>query len=182
MRYRWFLNLLCVTAVFCSCNRIKPQIPSNIKEEDPTEVNLLEFNRLCIDDEKREIEAYTDSAKTDGNGDFTITEDGYLYRVITAGDSTVTVKNGSEISIAYSVELLDGTVCYHSSEMSRPKNLIVGKRVLGKGIDLAVMGRHLGDDIELILPYNLAYGVAGDRECIPPRTPILYRMKILSVR
>lgn len=145
-------------------------------------MSLLEFNRLCLEDEKREIEAYIDSAKTDGHGEFTVTEDGYLYRVITAGDSTVTVKNGSEITIAYTVGLLDGTVCYHSSEGNRPKNLIVGKRVLGKGIDIAVMGWHLGDDIELILPYSLAYGVTGDRDCIPPRTPILYRIKILSVR
>lgn len=180
-----FANIFCFWAtilIMFSCGRVKPQKPSNTADVDSTAMSLLEFNRLCIEDEKHEIEAYIDSVKTDGHGEFIWTDDGYSFRVITNGDSNIKINNGSEISITYSLELLNGTICYQTSNDSRVKKIIVGKRVLGKGVDLAVTGKCLGDEIELILPYNLAFGVAGDRNCVPPRTPVLYRIKILSVK
>ncbi len=137
-----------------------------------------------------EIEAYIDSV-----GGFTQTEDGFYYKVdsghwtvdngyttrktLSTVDSQLsTIKNGDRVSIAYSLELLDGTIC--SQTTGKAKSFIVGKREVVKGLDMAIVGKQMGDEFELIIPYNLAYGVTGDRGCVPPMTPILYRVVIIS--
>ena len=172
--------MVTVMAVFCSCNRIKPQIPSNTEDTDQTAQDLIAYNKLCLEDERREIDAFLDSVKTHGEL-FTRTDDGYWIRLVLEGpDSVDEITEGSNVAIAYSLELLDGTICYQSTD-GEIRRFRVGKREVEKGLDIAVAGMHLGDEAELILPYNLAHGVAGDRGCVPPRTPILYRFKILSV-
>ena len=181
MQSRLLVGLMVtVMALFCSCNRIKPQIPSNTEDTDQTAQDLIAFNKLCIEDERREIDAYIDSVKSQGEI-FTHNEDGYWIRLVLEGpDSGNEITEGSNVAIAYSLELLDGTICSQSTD-GNLRRFTVGKREVEKGLDIAVAGMHLGDEAELIIPYNMAHGVTGDRGCIPPRTPILYRFKIISV-
>ncbi len=190
-RYRLnIVNLLVIVILLTACCRTNPQLPANKAEADTIAENLIDYNRLCIEDERREIEAYIDSV-----GGFTQTEDGYYYKVdsgqwtvdngyttrktLSTDDSQLsTIKNGDRISIAYSMELLDGTIC--SQTTGKAKSFIVGKREVVKGLDLAMEGKCVGDEFEIIVPYNLAYGIVGDRGCVPPMTPILYRVRIIS--
>ncbi|MCQ2350609.1 MAG: FKBP-type peptidyl-prolyl cis-trans isomerase [Paludibacteraceae bacterium] len=181
-----FLTLLIFLTLLTACCRTNPQLPANKAETDTLAENLLDYNRLCIEDERMEIEAYIDSV-----GGFTQTEDGYYYKVdsgewtVESGQWTMThcqlstIKNGDRVSVAYSLELLDGTICSQSTN-GKAKTFTVGKREVETGLDMAIVGKHVGDEFEIIIPYNLAWGVSGDGGCIPPRTPILYRVKIIN--
>ncbi len=177
--------------ILTSCNQ-NPQIPSNTPEVDTVKTNLLEYNKLCMEDERREIEAYADSI-----GGFTKSEEGFYYKVdsgqwtvdngytnreslSTVNSQLSTIKDGDLVAVAYSIELLDGTICYQSTD-GKALTFTVGKRQVIKGLDIAIVGHCIGDEIEFIFPYNMAYGIAGDRECITPMTPVLYRIKIISV-
>ncbi len=194
------LTLLILLTLLTACCRTNPQLPANRAEADTIAENLLDYNRLCIEDERMEIEAYIDSV-----GGFTQTEDGYYYKVdsgewtVESGQWTMTpsrhlersersftvncqlstIKNGDRVSVAYSLELLDGTICSQSTN-GKAKTFTVGKREVETGLDMAIVGKHVGDEFEIIIPYNLAWGVSGDGGCITPMTPILYRVKIVK--
>ena len=170
-----YIFLILLTFLTTACHRTPPQIPSNTPEEDTVGMNLIEYNKLCQEDERREIEAYIDSV-----GGFTKSEDGFYYRVKGQG-SRDKVKDGDLVAVAYSIELLDGTVCYQSTD-GKALTFTVGKRQVIKGLDIAIVGHGIGDEIDFIFPYNMAYGIIGDRECITPMTPVLYRIKVISVK
>lgn len=176
------ISAIVVAVIFlCSCNRLKPQKPSNREDADTVKQSLIAYNKLCIEDEKLEIKAFTDSVNANEDIKFTESENGYWYRDLSHGDAKLpAVKDGSTVTIAYSIELIDGTICYQSLN-GVTKKFVAGRRDETKGLDMAVIGKKAGDETELILPYNLAYGVAGDRDCIPPRTPVIYKFKIIDV-
>jgi len=172
------IAIIAILLLFTTCCRSSnPQIPSNRADVDTVGKNLIEYNKLCIDDEKKEIDYYIDSIGKREKGVFTLTEDGVYFREIVSYNGKK-IENGSTVSIAYSLELLNGTICSQSSN-GKAKTFKVGKREVEKGLDIAIVGHSRGDEFEIIIPYNMAWGVTGDRNCIPPRAPILYRVKIL---
>ena len=71
-----YIFLTFLTFLTTACHRTPPQIPSNTPEEDTVGINLIEYNKLCQEDERREIEAYIDSV-----GGFTKSEEGFYYKV-----------------------------------------------------------------------------------------------------
>jgi len=189
-------DIVIVFAVLLTtCCRTNPQLPSNRAEVDTVAAELIDYNRLCIEDERREIEAYIDSVQKADSVLFELTDygcyvstrhpersEGVRHPEQSEGSHNVSVKPiapGTEVAIAYSLELLDGTICSQTIN-NKAKRFRVGKREVVKGLDIAMEGKYEGDEFEVIIPYNLAYGVTGDRGCIPPMTPILYRVKILA--
>lgn len=190
-----YIFLILLTFLTTACHRTPPQIPSNTPEEDTVGMNLIEYNKLCQEDERREIEAYIDSV-----GGFTKSDENYYYRIKgqgsrdkeslstsrhperSEGSHNISAINfGDRVSVAYSIELLDGTVCYQSTD-GKALTFTVGKRQVIKGLDIAIVGHGIDDEIDFIFPYNMAYGIIGDRECITPMTPVLYRIKVISVK
>lgn len=177
-------DIVIVFAVLLTaCCRTNPQLPSNRAEVDTVAAELIDYNRLCIEDERREIEAYIDSVQKADSITFELTDYGCYVSTRhperSEGSHTSSVKPGNEVAIAYSLELLDGTICSQTIN-NKAKRFRVGKREVVKGLDIAMEGKCEGDEFEVIIPYNLAYGVTGDRGCVPPMTPILYRVKILA--
>lgn len=189
-RYRLnIVNLLVIVILLTACCRTNPQLPANKAEADTIAENLIDYNRLCIEDERREIEAYIDSVQKVDNITFELTDYGcYLVRHpeplsrhperSEGSNNLSTITSGDRVSIAYSLELLDGTIC--SQTTGKAKSFTVGKREVVKGLDIAMEGKCVGDEFEIIVPYNLAYGVTGDRGCVPPMTPVLYKVLIIN--
>jgi len=187
-------DIVIVFAVLLTaCCRTNPQLPSNRAEVDTVAAELIDYNKLCIEDERREIEAYIDSVQKADSVTFELTDYGCYLRHPESSEgvrhpersegshnvSEKPIQPGNEVAIAYSLELLDGTICSQTIN-NKAKRFRVGKREVVKGLDIAMEGKCEGDEFEVIIPYNLAYGVTGDRGCIPPMTPILYRVKILA--
>lgn len=155
---------------------VAPQIPSNLPDvKDTTQFTMEDFNKLCIADENAEIAAFVDSV-----GGMTRGEEGYWYRIVEEGKGRQ-ISKGDVVRIAYAVELLDGTRCY-SSDRNGEKTYKVGQRQVERGLDVATPLFKAGTEAEIVIPSFLAHGVVGDRNMIPSRTPILYRIKIIEVK
>ncbi|MBP5318520.1 MAG: FKBP-type peptidyl-prolyl cis-trans isomerase [Paludibacteraceae bacterium] len=170
---RFCLLLLPLVLWLGACHRNRPQIPSNKEVEDVEAERMLRYNQLCIEAEQNEIRAYLDSVAPD----MIAVKDGFWYRIdsVGTGDS---IRKNQTVSLLYSLELLDGSVC-DDSGVSGAKKIKVGARQDIKALDLALPLMKRGSEATLLVPSYLAYGVPGDRRCVPSRCPIVLRIKVL---
>ena len=90
------------------------------------------------------------------------------------------ITSGDEVTLDYTISLLDGTPCYSSVKLG-PKVFRVENSEAESGLHEAVQLLHQGDSARLILPPHLGFGMVGDGNKIPPRAILLYRIKIRTV-
>ncbi|MBI3519923.1 MAG: FKBP-type peptidyl-prolyl cis-trans isomerase [Bacteroidetes bacterium] len=102
----------------------------------------------------------------------------YVYKASAKGDS---IKTDDIITINYVVSLLDGTECY-SSKTDGPKKFTVGMEDIEDGLHKAVLFLKSGDKALILIPSHLAHGLLGDSKKIPPQSPIMYDIEIVSVK
>ncbi len=102
----------------------------------------------------------------------------HVYKPSTKGDS---IHDGDLIKINYTISLLDGTECY-SSKNSGSKELKVGMENIEDGLQKALLYLKTGDKALVLIPSHFAHGLMGDSKKIPPQSPILYDVEVLSVK
>lgn len=160
--------LLCCMA----CDRKPVQLPANKSEqtENPTQ-QMLDYNKACLQAEMDEINAYLAD-----NTQFTACQDGWWLQVIKKGNGP-TIQPMQTVVLDYSVERLDGSVCY-SSATEGSKSLVVGKREWLQGIDLLLPTLTMGSEVVVILPSRMAYGFRGKDNCITSYCPLMCRLQI----
>jgi len=88
-------------------------------------------------------------------------------------------KENDRITMEYECSLLDGTKCYSSKETG-PKSVILGKSNIETGLAEGLKLLRPGSEAIFIIPPYLAWGLLGDDKAIPPRSTIVYRVKILN--
>ena len=93
------------------------------------------------------------------------------------GEKTAT---GKVVTLAYTVSLLDSTVCYSSKQLGH-KKFRLGHSEEERGLEEGVLLMCIGDKARLILPSHLAHGLTGDGDCIPFRAIILYDIELIDV-
>lgn len=98
----------------------------------------------------------------------------YVYSPSAKGDS---IREGEQVTMDYTVSLLDGTECY-SSAKEGPKTFIVGHEDLESGIHKGLQYLKRGDKALILIPSHLAHGLLGDMKKIPPQMPIVYDVQI----
>ena len=155
-------------------NPPKPEKPITINKE-AVKKQFVEANKLLAKKEYDDMDAYARNHKMK----FINTDLGlryYVYQASAKGDS---IKDDSEISMEYTVSLLDGTECYSSKE-SGIRKFIVGKEDIESGIHKGVKFLKKGDKAILLIPSHLAHGLLGDMNKIPPQMPIVYDIHILN--
>ena len=106
----------------------------------------------------------------------TETGTGLRYRIVKQGD-TALIKTKDIVSMEYEVRLLDGEVIYSSKEFGQ-KVFVVGRGGVESGLEEALLHLHKGDVAEIILPSHLAFGLLGDGDRIPPKSALVYKVKI----
>jgi len=102
----------------------------------------------------------------------------FVYAPSNKGDS---ITDDDVIKINFKVSLLDGTECY-SSKVGEPKEFMVGMENVEDGLHKAVVFLKSGDKALIMIPSHLAHGLLGDQNKIPPQSPILYDIEIVSVQ
>jgi FKBP-type peptidyl-prolyl cis-trans isomerase FkpA len=154
----------------------KPTRQPEVKQTVISSDALIAANQHLLKQEKSLIENYI------ARKGWEITEkpSGLFYKKYKAGEGKKVLLN-QEVTIAYRVELLDGTLCY-SSETDGDKTFITGKGLVEKGLDEAILDSRVGDKLYLIIPPHLGYGLAGDMDKIPPRSVLVYDLEILNVK
>jgi hypothetical protein len=132
-------------------------------------MDMMTYNKMCIEAEMAEIGAYLDSSSVE----FIKSDAGYWYKVV---NSNKGAKVNDIVTISGTVQVLGGTPCKELDSLT----LRLGKRDHTKVLDLALANAHVGDEIWIISPSSLAYSIKGISNCITSRTPVLYKIKVLK--
>ena len=174
-----FLLFLSLSIFVCSCHNTQQDDDNSLQPPPNTqEVNkdLIPSQRMYLQQETDEINQYIKVH----NYPMQATGTGIRYMIYEHGKGDL-AKVGKYVQIAYSIKLLDGTLCY-DSQHDGPREFLVGKDDVETGIHQAVQLMHLGDKGLFILPSYLAQGIAGDRDKIPPGAVVVYDITLLKIQ
>ena len=166
--------LLAIFAVSSCQNRYNEskyqQQRENINKE------LVNVNRQLISKDSLKILGYARMH----NWDMNVTGTGLWYQIVEHGRG-VKVKEQDIVTLDYNVKLLNGTICY-SSDSTGNKVFKVSKGGVERGLEEGVLLMHQGDSVRFIMPPYLAYHLMGDLKKIPPRSIIIYEVRLKSVK
>ena len=110
---------------------------------------------------------------------------GLRYVVLKEGRGG-TVGKGDKVLVHYTGRLADGTV-FDTSENGKPLKFNAGIGKVIKGWDEMLLLMRVGDEVEVIIPANLAYGERGvpnrdeDGYIIPPGADLYFKMRLMKV-
>ena len=164
-----FSVIVSIIILLCCCTRQSAQLPSNKATISDEKMDMMTYNKMCIEAEMAEIGAYLDSSSVE----FIKSDFGYWYKVVNSNKGT---KVNDIVTISGTVQVLGGIPCKELDSLT----LRLGKRDHTKVLDLALVNAHVGDEIWIISPSSLAYGIKGISNCITSRTPVLYKIKVLK--
>ena len=108
------------------------------------------------------------------------TADGLQYRIIHSG-SGASVKSGDDVvTVNYKGWMIDGNV-FDQTHPGQPASFPAGRLIKGWVEALSMM--KAGDEWELTIPSDLAYGSAGaGGGAIPPNQTLVFDMTLLAVK
>jgi len=152
-----------------SCRSDQPPKKAAVK---PGKQEMADLNRYLVQKDREIIENYIERK----NLTMTESKTGLWYYVKKEGTGDY-LKDSDRILMNYECSLLDGTVCYSSSDLG-PKTIVLGKTDMEPGMNEGLRLLKPGAEAIFILPPFLAYGLVGDGGKIPPRTIIVYSVSI----
>lgn len=173
-------NIL-LTIAFVSCVALMVSCADNTDNQSNTTVNikqekqrLEEANRYLVQQEKELINEYISKSEHE----FVETGTGLRYCIVNQGDSLL-VRQGDIVTMEYELRLINGELIY-CSENEGLKVFKAGRGGVESGLEEAVLHLHNGDVAEVIIPSYLAHGLTGDGNRIPPRSILVYNLKIID--
>mgnify|MGYP005742226773 FL=1 len=169
------VSLLCVL----SCNQEKDK-PTNNTATIPVSKKklnekLVEANQRYVMRERDEINAFIKYR----NWDMVETGTGLRYMKTKKGVGD-RAESGMVAEIKYSIELLDGRVCYKTEE-GETKKFLIDQDDVEKGLHEAIQYMNVGDIAIIILPSHLAHGLQGDENIIPSLASVIYYVELINL-
>ena len=137
----------------------------------------IQMNQAFAAEEDEEIENYL-SHRPDWKMKKTGT--GLRHFIYSKSNHNDTAKVGDHVLVDFSIELLDGTICYDSSE-DGPESFEVEKADIESGLHEAIQLMCTGDKGLFVLPSQLAHGLIGDEDKIPALTAVVYDIQLLEI-
>lgn len=105
-----------------------------------------------------------------------------LYFKLTRPGTGPYPKHGDQITLKFSVNLLDGTKLFSSWDKDLPMTIEFGRKFDTQGINIALARMNKGAVARLIIPSKLAFGEEGRPGFIPPYSPLLYDVEIVDIK
>ncbi len=127
--------------------------------------------------EKEEIQRFIKEIRFEGD----TTPEGLYFKITRKGEGP-TPKPGDQVTLKFSVNLIDGTKLYSSWDKGIPMTIEFGKKFDTEGIDIALSRMNKGSVARLIIPSKLAFGEKGRPPFIPPYSPLLYDVEIVDIK
>ena len=88
---------------------------------------------------------------------------------------------GRKVTVHYVGTLTDGKEFDSSRKRNKPFSFQLGAGHVIKGWDQGVEGMKVGGKRKLMIPPNLGYGAGGVPRIIPPNSPLIFEVELLSV-
>jgi FKBP-type peptidyl-prolyl cis-trans isomerase FkpA len=171
----WFLGVS--LAVFMACGPDHQNKENDSFNKQKVKDQFVKANQQVVIKESDEMDYYQKSHEMP----FIKTNSGIRYYVYNSSAKGDSIKTDDIIKINYKVSLLNGTECY-SSKTDGPKEFVVGMENIEDGLHKAVLYLKSGDKAKILIPSHLAHGLLGDSKKIPPMSPIIYDIEIISVK
>jgi FKBP-type peptidyl-prolyl cis-trans isomerase len=176
MNIKALYPFLLILVFLASCSNPEKEKKQEFKiDKEALKKQFIEANKLLAKKETDDMDSYARSH----NLNFVNTDLGIRYYVYAPSEKGDSIKDKSEITIEYTISLLDGTECYSSKEKG-PKTFLVGMEDIESGIHKGVKFLKKGDKAIILIPSHLAHGLLGDMNKIPPQMPIVYDIHILN--
>lgn len=138
----------------------------------------MEANRLKSKKEKIQIQQYAEQM----NWPIQVTGTGVSYWVYAVNDTTQKFAIPGQIAeVNMVISLLNGDTCYNYINYGSEEFLIERDNI-ESGLHEAIQQMRIGDKAKVILPSNLAHGVAGDRNKIPPLSSVVYDVELVGLK
>ena len=174
VRFASILMICLLGFMSCECSSSKGT-ESPQARPSATDVNI-QAQRDFLTKERESIEAYLKDRKLEMNR----TGTGLYYQILEDSESSVKVETEDVVEFEYDIFLMNGTLLYSSME-SGAQSLKIDKEDAELGLHESLKLLGLGDKGRFILPSHLAFGVGGDQDRVPPKTPLVYELKVINV-
>jgi FKBP-type peptidyl-prolyl cis-trans isomerase len=140
----------------------------------PGQEELIRDNRDAVKEEERQIDRYVRRSGLP----FQRSARGIRY-VVLRDVPGPTVRAEEWVTLHYRVELMNGDTAY-STLATGPESFRVEHDDVESGLHEAVQLLSAGDSAVIILPSFRAHGIAGDRDRIPMRSTVVYRVGVVK--
>ncbi len=160
----------------CACETAQKHPPEKKINYQTLKDPLIQNNKERLSIEESQIKAYITRKKWP----VVKTQTGLRYYIYdSVYSSSVKPKANDRVVISYSVSLLNGKVCYASSD--KPEVFLVDRDDVESGLHQGIKQLMVGQKAKIILPSYLAHGLAGDLDKIPPVSTIIYDLQLLRI-
>jgi FKBP-type peptidyl-prolyl cis-trans isomerase len=168
------LILILILAVSLTAFSCRSESGRIAQDKLPGRKELADMNRYLIQKDRERIGSYIERRG------LTMKESasGLWYYIKEEGEGSYFTDN-DRIVMEYDCFLIDGTDCYSSKELG-PKEIILGRSEMEPGLDQALRMLKPAAEGTFILPPFLAFGLKGDGKKIPPRSTIVYEIRIIN--
>ncbi|MCB2209178.1 MAG: FKBP-type peptidyl-prolyl cis-trans isomerase [Bacteroidetes bacterium] len=175
LRIITYLAVIVIITYSCQANDNSEK--SQTGDQQISSVEALEkANKYLIRTENEDIENYIRRHQLEMKE----TGTGLRYKIIKKGNGPK-AESGKIATLEYQLRLLTGDVVY-SSDKDGLKIFQIGKGNVESGLEEAMHFMREGDQVKLIIPAHLAYGLLGDNNKIPPRSTLIYDLEIIDIK
>lgn len=168
------LFILVLSVGLCSC---RGKSPSPMTDQDlaKAQKELIRENKRQHTEEMKAIKDFIATA----NWPMQETNSGLHYWIYTNGSGN-TAQKDEVVWMAYTISLLDGTLCY-SADSLNAKQIHIGHDNIETGLHEALQLMRAGDKAKFIFPSHLAFGFTGDSKKIPQNASVIYDLHLLRI-
>lgn len=170
------LKFACPFLFLLACST-EPEQEIITHESEWTHENSSEMHAVFAAEEDEEIELFL---QRHSDWKMTKTGTGLRYFIYSKSENNDTAKVDDVVTVDFEVSLLDGNVCY-SSTQNGPESFMVEKADIESGLHEGMQYMCTGDRAKFILPSHMAHGLIGDEEKIPPLTPVIYDIHLIQI-
>lgn len=174
---KYSMLLLILSALIVSCRN-----PEQNYQQDTKTISSADMKESLIIESRRRMREEVvriDSWIERNQVKMITTGTGVRYRVITEG-SGPKAELMSNVTLDYTLSMLDGTQCYSSDSTGRLQ-FILGQSDEPSGLQEVLMHLNEGTSAQIIVPSFLGYGLTGDGDCISGNESLLYTVKLVKV-
>ncbi|MGL4364794.1 MAG: FKBP-type peptidyl-prolyl cis-trans isomerase [Bacteroidales bacterium] len=171
----FILSLLLVINILC-CTSHKEQLPKEKRiKSDRTQQLLQNINHYFSEKEYDILQQYM------LRQNFKMQQSKYGFYVEQLSQGTGhRCSQRDFVTLHGQVWLIDGTLCY-TYTAERPLQIHIGAETHYRALNLALLGVRKGDSFRILFPSMMLFGLSGDGNKIPPKSPLLFTLTVVDI-